>query len=459
MTDYAISALSALAAGQVATGDLLAVVDVSDTTTPPAGAAGSDKKATVAALGRGVTQDVNLVRDYGAKLDGSASIATAMSNLCTDAAANPSTTWSCTIPAGVYKVTAPFNSGSPLPNNLQLRGAGAIGGDVSNQYNGTVLAVDSSFSGGSYVLACQNNSDHSTANGPLLSGLMFSGKDFTGSAVDAIDLTGPVMCKFRDLVIAVMSGNGINTHPDLSAAEIGCFGQDWDSIFIDSCAGIGARLIYTEDSTFRNVYIIGCAQDNWQICGADNTHMDHCRAEWSGGAYGLHLTNISDGGTAFDWTYATGQLLIDNFSTDANNQSGIRIDGSWTTGQGAGTGPCTIMFTSLANRRDGKQNAGAVGSWAGFDIDYSAVPGGSLGLPVYINGIAQMTGIGDGGTGAMSPRYGVRVNATGPAPVKFGSVGQVWGYDTAVNLGGTHTNYSLASSIDQVTGNNYSYTG
>lgn len=453
MTDYAISALSALTTP--APGDLLAMVDVSDTTTPPAGSAGSDKKVTLKDFGRAVNGYADLCSYYGAKNDGSASIATALASACSDAVAADPAPFGVSVPPGVFKVTAP----QLLPRNLILQGPGAIGGDVSNMANGAVFAIDSAFSGGSSFLSATNNSDHSTANGPLISGIFISGKDQTATPVTALDLTGPVMTKMKGVVIAQMSGGGINTHPDLSAAEIGCYGQNWEDVFIDSCAGIGARLIYTEDSLFTQVYIIGCGLDNWQVCGADNTQFNQCRGEWSSSGYGMHVTNITEAGTEFDWTYATGMCCFNNFTTDANNQSGIRVDASWQTGQGAGTGPGVLHFVLPVNRRDGKANAGAVGSWAGIDVDYSGVPGGSAGLPVYVNGIGQQTGIGDGGAGAMSPRYGVRVNATGPAPVKFGGVGQVWGFDTAVSAAGTHTNYVMASTIDQVTGNNYSYTG
>src|SRR6185437_9909334 len=48
MTDWEVSQLSAQTAP--AYGDLLATVDISDTTTPPAGAGGSDKKLTLGTM-------------------------------------------------------------------------------------------------------------------------------------------------------------------------------------------------------------------------------------------------------------------------------------------------------------------------------------------------------------------------------------------------------------------------
>lgn len=48
MADYAISQLPTV--GSLATNDLMVVVDVSDTSTPPAGAGGSDKKAPLSQL-------------------------------------------------------------------------------------------------------------------------------------------------------------------------------------------------------------------------------------------------------------------------------------------------------------------------------------------------------------------------------------------------------------------------
>ena len=80
-----------------------------------------------------------------------------------------------------------------------------------------------------------------------------------------------------------MSGWGITTTPDLSASEIGPYGQDWDSITVDSSLLGGISLVYAEDSTFRNCYVIGCNNGpGWQITGCDNSHFDFdCRAEWN----------------------------------------------------------------------------------------------------------------------------------------------------------------------------------
>lgn len=58
MTDFKVSGLTAL--GSPASDDLLLVVDVHDTVTPPAGPAGSDKKATIQAVTQAGAGLVNL---------------------------------------------------------------------------------------------------------------------------------------------------------------------------------------------------------------------------------------------------------------------------------------------------------------------------------------------------------------------------------------------------------------
>jgi hypothetical protein len=434
--------------------DIIIEVDPDDTTMA---STGTDKKMTVSVLGKEIEGWADLCRDYGADKTGGTSIATAMADACADAASNSGTTWGVTVPPGIYKVTAPWNGSNPLPPNLRLKGAGITGNSTSGRLDGTVFAVDSSFSGAEVIQI--SDVAHATVNGPHLSGFGISGVDYTAAAVDAISVTGPAMTKLSDITILEMSGGGLNTHPDLSANEIGAYGMIVEKLFIDSCAGIGARLVYVEDSQFTFCYIIGCGLDNWQVCGCDNTHFTDCRAEWSSGGYGLHITNITDGGTPYDWTYATGTCNFNNFSTDANYQSGIRCDATWATGSGVGTGPCKIMFTSPQMRRDGKQYNDANGSWAGIDVDYSGASGASAGLPVYVNGIDQTTGVPDGGSGNMGPRYGIRANALGSAPFRIAGTGQAWGYTAAAITSGTVTNYSLASTVDQITGNNYSYTG
>jgi hypothetical protein len=434
----------------------LLVLDPADTTTAPANSSGSNKTLTLARAGKVITGWANLVRDFGADPTGTTSVATPLANACAAATAVYPAPYGLTVPPGRFSVTA----GQVLPKNLVLQGAGVQGGSVTGtaNMNGSVFVVSSSFSG-SYVFACDDTADSTAVNAPILSGFGIVGSAYTAEPVDGIVVNGPAFLTMSYVSIVEMSGNGVNTHVDTTATPIGADGQIWSNVTIDSCALNGARLIYPEDSQFHFCYIIGCGGDGWQICGGDNSHWSHCRGEWNGG-YGLHLTNITDGGTPYDWTYAPGYATFDSFSTDANTQSGIRCDATFQTGQGAGTGACMIQLTSPSCRRDGKGESGAAGSWAGIDVNYSAAAGGSAGLPVYVGGCPVVTtGIGDGGSGTIGPRYGIIATSLGAAPFKVGGVGMLNGYSAAATTSGTVTNYALASTVDTYAGYNYNYTG
>jgi hypothetical protein len=67
-----------------------------------------------------------------------------------------------------------------------------------------------------------------------------------------------------------------------------------------------------------------------------------------------------------------------------------------------------------------------------------------------------MTGLGDGDTGNMSPRYGVYLSGIGTNVPIIITGGIAWGYTAGIS--GTATDL-VTTAITQLTGNNYSYTG
>lgn len=390
-----------------------------------AGGAGVAPAWAAAAGGGGGGTSIwhDLVEDYGADNTGVTSIATPLATACSAAVAADPAPFGLTVPPGIFKVTAHQD----LPRNLVMQCAGGIGGSVSLLENGTVFKVASTFSttGGSYVFGFKNNSNHSTANGALLSNCVIDGTSYTAAAVHGIQVTGPAMTKLQNIYIVQMSGWGVMTGLDLSASEIGPYGQVWDFVTADSCLQGGFQLTFCEDSYFRNLYPIGNnSGDGFQIAGCDNSKFISCNGEWNA-QNGFHITNTTIGGTSYDWTYATGCCQFIGCSTDANTMNGVLIDGTWQTGQGSGTGPCTQQFTGLSNRRDGKGNAGASGTYAGFSV-------GATNLPITTSPVDQITGIGDGGAGSIGPRYGFYFSqASYSQPVIVGP-GKAWGYSGAV---------------------------
>ena len=404
--------------------------------------------------GGGLVDWKDLVGTYSADPTGATSSSTALANACSAAVSAYPAPFGLTVPPGNYLMT----QGQLLPGNLIMAGAGANGGTVTHVFNGTTFTISSSFNpSAGYLFGITATANETAVNGPILSGFGINGAAYTAEAVDGISITGPAFTVINLVNIVQTSGWGINSHALSTASPIGADGMVWDGLTIDSCVSGGVRLIYGEDSQISNVYIIGCGGDGWQLAGCDNTHFTNCRAEWNGN-YGWHVTNISDGGNTYDWTYATGYVMFTGCSTDANTQSGFRVDASWQTGQGSGTGPCVVQVNGPCFRRDGIGNNGAVGSWAGIDVNYSAVTSGNLGLPVYVQGPVVTTGPGDV-TASMSPRYGVIATSTGAAPFRLTGGGLVMGFSAGSTSSGTVTNYSIASTIDTFAGDNYNYTG
>jgi hypothetical protein len=383
------------------------------------------------------------ILNYGADPTGVSDSTAAITN--TIAAASDTAYGVVYIPAGVYLVSSSLN----LPVNIALIGDGAVGGTVSGVRGGSILQLTSGFSG-AYVLGISEVSN-ATVNGTTVKGLMIYGGSQTATAVDGIQITGPAMTILRDLKITQMSGWGINTGLDLSASEIGPYGQDWDSISIDSCgvvSGGGVNLIFAEDSTFRNIYSIGNNNGpGFQITGCDNSHFTDCRAEWNS-TYGFYITNQTISSVDYTWTYTTGMCQFSNCSTDRNYYDGIRIDGTWTPSSGPGTGPAILLFTGQVNRRDGAANSEASGTYAGLSVD-------SSNLPVVFSGFSQMTGLNDGGTGNQSPRYGIYITGVSSGvPIMLGP-GIAWGYTSAINDASSR---STQTGINSQTGINYSST-
>lgn len=377
---------------------------------------GTDKRATISSVGKVVTSGwQDLVRDFGADPTGGTSIATPFASACSAAVSAQPATVGLTVPPGVFRVT----QHQDLPWNLVMRCAGSQGGDVTNQFTGTVFKVDSSFSG-SYVLGFLNNADHTSANGAQVTDLMINGQSQTASAVAGMMISGPTNVLLRNVGISQMSGWAVGTGVDSSASEQFPYGQTWYNVTADSCgvvSGGGFQLNGCEDSVFVNVYSIGNGSGpGFYISGCDNTKFVGCNAEWNA-THGFYVTG--------DWQWFTGQCQFVGCSTDANTNYGYYQDATWTTGGGAGTGPCTMVLSGCAFRRDGQGTAPGSGVYAGIGI-------GATTLPIICTGFGIMPSIGDGGGGTMSPNYGIYfTQSTYSQPMLFAN-GLAWGYTTGI---------------------------
>jgi hypothetical protein len=405
--------------------------------------------AVPAGGGGGSTVWHDLVETYGADPTGTTSCSSALATACTAAVAAQPAPFGLTVPPGYFKVTAPQD----LPYNLIMQGSGVIGGDVTGQFGGTWFQVSSAFSGtGTYVFGFKDipaPTTYTGVNGALCSGFGVDGSAYTGAAVAGFYIVGPTSCVFSDILIAQMSGWGVLTAEDTSAAEIGPFAQSWSDVTADSngtVAGGGFFLHWCEDSIFINCYSIGNnSGDGFTIEDCDNTKFTTCNSEWNAN-FGWHITG--------DWQYATGTCQFNGISTDSNTMDGFHVDATWTTGGGAGTGPCIISVNGLVNRRDGQGTTEGTGTYAGLSF-------GATTLPVVITGLSQSTNIGDGGAGTMTPNFGIYFSQTSySAPIIIGP-GIAWGYTAALRTTSTSNTWPtgvVRSNVFGVTGNNYAPT-
>jgi hypothetical protein len=390
---------------------------------------GTEKKVTIAAAGKVITGWADLVRDYGADNTGTTSVSTALASACSAATAAQPATFGLRVPPGSYRVTAHQD----LPYNLVMRGAGAAGGDVTNQYVGSVFQVPLTYTD-SYVFGFRDTphvSGYTGTNGAQVSDVFIDGSSVGSThqagAVDGMYVYGPTMVTLQNIRIARMSGWGINASgQDASMSENFPFGQSYTNVEVNSCGvvgGGGLNLVGCEDSVFLGVYSIGNGTGpGFLINACDNTKFIGCNAEWNN-THGFQVTG--------DWQYFTGGCTFTGCSTDANQQYGYYQDATWTTGGGAGTGPGIIHLTGCHFRRDGQGQASiGTGVYAGIGV-------GATTLPLIVTGFSTMPSIGDTGGGSMAPTYGIYfTNATYSVPIVF-SGGLAWGYTTGIYHGAT----------------------
>ena len=375
--------------------------------------------------GSGLVDWKDLVGTYGADPTGATSASSALAAACTAATAAQPATFGLTVPPGTYLLTA----GQAIPYNMVMRGAGASGGDVSEQFVGSIFNLSSSFSG-TYAFEFTDTSHVSGAtgvNGAVVSGIYLDGSAYSAEAVNGFYIYGPTMCTFSDITIAQMSGWAVSTGADSAQTETTPFGQTWTGVTADSCGkvtGGNFQLIGCEDSVFTGIYSIGAANGpGFLIEACDNAKFTACNSEWNIGTdgFGYYITG--------DWTYYIGGCLLTGCSTDANGTSGYYQDATWTTGQGGGTGPGLIHVTGCHFRRDGS------GTYPSTTVTGSAgITLAATTLPVIFSGFSTYTGTPDGETTPFNPEYGIYLTASSySAPVIF-SGGLAWGVTDALYL-------------------------
>lgn len=147
----------------------LALVDPSDTTTAPAGSAGSDKWATVAQLGQVITRTFDVVRDYGADPSGLTDSTTPFQNAVT--AAISAGGGIVVVPAGNYKITSTVTA-NITGVALYIQGHGRWATYVNYYGSGDCFRI-------------YDTTSTRTVNGGGIFGLTIDGTNSSGSAASS----------------------------------------------------------------------------------------------------------------------------------------------------------------------------------------------------------------------------------------------------------------------------------
>ncbi|MER5903014.1 glycosyl hydrolase family 28-related protein [Streptomyces mirabilis] len=315
------------------------------------------------------------------------------------------------LPAGVYRTSAPLK----VPPYVTLRGSHG-GGEAQSTSAPTPACIKPlpSFTGDAVIdVLDQQLGGYSTiASEVRIEGVTIVGSAIpSGTPVDGILATGQIqMLSLRDVQVRSVTGKGINTayNPSAPPGPQAPFCLHFERVSVLWAASHGVVLNNSTDSTFQDVYVLGCSGFGWYISGADNSMWVACRAEWSG----LDGFNLAGG---------KGVQAFIGCATDRNGQNGISVPSTTDTG--------TILLSGCHLKRDGKNSTTA--GYAGLKVASSS-------RKVVADNLITTTGANDDGSGNTTPQYGV--SATSSAYVTVAS-GVLTAVSAGWNDGGGNTTF------------------
>lgn len=366
MTDYQISALTELTAP--ASGDLLAVVDVSDTSTPPAGAAGSDKKVTLSTLSA----------FFGGGGGGLYTVLTPSTPAANTTAVN-SALAALTAYGGVVGL-APgnweFDAPVVLGDHQGLVGCGGALYGLNDTHRAVVSGSASWAQGAAPAqgIIVSNGQDVSITGITVEGGSIWSSPSY-GTADGVVCTSSDAGLHMSDVSVYNVPGHCVN----LAASKGSSFLY---KVAVGSASSDGVHGIRA-DSVLIGCSTNGNSGNGFVLTDPENVKLAGCKSEWNGGAGYTVSLNSGD----------TGGVILSGCSSDRNTGSAIVISAS------GATAPVTVSgFTA---RRDG-----ANGTSAAITVNASASS------PVIINGLSVFPGFNDDGTGNQGPVTGISVGAS-----------------------------------------------
>jgi hypothetical protein len=292
MTNYSIGGSSGTTglselAEPLAAGDKIPLVNVSDTTTPPAGSAGSDQAMTASVLGQAIRATVNAVLDYGADPTGGSDATTAIQLALLSF--GTATGWLQGQGGAVDLGPGSFHISNTLiiPPGVKLRGVGQ---------NATIITMSTTVAADVVQMEIYNSAAQAAILAATVGGAAPAQADLVNAFYSGVEDLGIHGNSFYTTIPAYSHGINCTTNPLLAQAP-------GDPAFDPS-------------HHISNVYVQACTGDGVIIQGRSGIALD---SVWA-------LSNNGNGITpSFD-------TLITNCNTGFNGVVGVYSDHGATNG-------------------------------------------------------------------------------------------------------------------------------
>ena len=332
------------------------------------------------------------------------------------------------LPPGVCRTSAPL----VLPPNVMLLGSHGTRAILSTGITvQTSIKPLSSFSGAACIemLDQQQGGYSADNNGQRIRDLMLDGSALPAGSVDGIKATGLVHdVQMENVAVNNFTHNGLTTtsYTRLDSSTPHPYSWTLINCMFNASANIGVSCSGLTDFTFYSIQTLGSGVYGFFLSNMPNSHLDSCRAEWSGDK-GFYITGSWGTGQG------SGGLSMNGCSTDRNTKDGVYIDA---------TGSGQIVVSGMMCRRDGRNGGSGGGGYAGFTVNGAT-------MPVVVESIVNYPGTDDNGSGTNSPQIGFQ--STSATYVSVAS-GYLHANTTIWNDGGGNTLMVRGPNVAGATG-------
>lgn len=232
--------------------------------------------------------------------------------------------------------------------------------------------------------------------------------------------------------VSQCSGTGIQGQIGAGAGSPRGFYMNFVSAYSNGKHGF--RFASLTDSKLGDCLSVDNAERGFYFTSSGEVQFMSCRS----------LFNSLDG-FYIDGSTTMGGVQMISPVTDRNDRNGIRISANGTS---------TISITNPLCRRDGKNSgSGSETPYSGIKI-IGATGAGNKTCPVIIDGVHQIPGVNDDGSGTESPNTGIHVSYSTYVKIS----GMAWGVSASITDGGNNDNLIIKGGSLLRLGTRASYT-